>query len=381
MGSAISGRTGLPTPLPLANGGTAADTAAGARTSLGLGSIATQSASNVAITGGSVSGITDLAVSDGGTGASTAAAARTSLGFDSSNQTNLLRNGDFELWTAGTGVAPDGWSHNAGTVSRDSDFKLGSYSIKLVSSVGGAAQEYQNFHSEKGATYWRGRKATFGCWVKTNTPNKVFIAIYDSAGATNSSFHTGSSNWEFLTVTRTIDSGATTATAWLLVDVGTITAYFDGAILVEGEVISSFSSRPVFNEYTANTANGLVVLNGSSQLPAVSGALLTNLPSSGLSSIYDYGTSASSYTSRAENTIKVCYGQVGVAQSGNQAITNLPFSSATSYAVAISETEVTPSTSLDVNIQVQHNSASQFTIYNFDGDSGTITVKWIAIGT
>lgn len=38
--------------------------------------------SDVAITGGSISGITDLAVADGGTGASTAAAARTNLDVD-----------------------------------------------------------------------------------------------------------------------------------------------------------------------------------------------------------------------------------------------------------------------------------------------------------
>lgn len=54
--------------------------AATARTNLGLGSIATQDASNVAITGGTISGITDLAVLDGGTGASTASGARTNLG-------------------------------------------------------------------------------------------------------------------------------------------------------------------------------------------------------------------------------------------------------------------------------------------------------------
>lgn len=47
----------------------------------GLGTIAAQAASNVAITGGSITGITDLAVADGGTGASTAAGARTNLGL------------------------------------------------------------------------------------------------------------------------------------------------------------------------------------------------------------------------------------------------------------------------------------------------------------
>jgi hypothetical protein len=55
------------------------ESGATARTSLGLGSIATQDASNVTITGGSITGITDLAVADGGTGASTAANARVNL--------------------------------------------------------------------------------------------------------------------------------------------------------------------------------------------------------------------------------------------------------------------------------------------------------------
>lgn len=44
--------------------------AAAQRTTLGLGSIATQAANNVSITGGSITGITDLAVADGGTGSS-----------------------------------------------------------------------------------------------------------------------------------------------------------------------------------------------------------------------------------------------------------------------------------------------------------------------
>ena len=55
------------------------ESGATARTSLGLGSIATQDASNVTITGGSISGITDLAIADGGTGASTANTALNNL--------------------------------------------------------------------------------------------------------------------------------------------------------------------------------------------------------------------------------------------------------------------------------------------------------------
>lgn len=55
-------------------------TAADQRTTLGLGTIATQNANAVAITGGTIAGITDLAIADGGTGASDAATARTNLG-------------------------------------------------------------------------------------------------------------------------------------------------------------------------------------------------------------------------------------------------------------------------------------------------------------
>ncbi len=73
----------LVSPVPLTLGGTAATDAPAARTNLGLGSIATQAANSVAITGGSVTGIVDLAVADGGTGASTAPAARTNLGLGS----------------------------------------------------------------------------------------------------------------------------------------------------------------------------------------------------------------------------------------------------------------------------------------------------------
>lgn len=55
--------------------------ASGVRNVIGLGTIATQSASSVVISGGTISGITDLAVADGGTGASTASGARANLGL------------------------------------------------------------------------------------------------------------------------------------------------------------------------------------------------------------------------------------------------------------------------------------------------------------
>lgn len=53
--STVDLTNGVANQLAIANGGTAASTASGARTNLGLGTMATQDASNVAITGGAVS--------------------------------------------------------------------------------------------------------------------------------------------------------------------------------------------------------------------------------------------------------------------------------------------------------------------------------------
>jgi len=90
-GGAITGIT----DLAVADGGTGASTAGGARTNLGLGTIATQDANNVSISGGAITGITDLAIADGGTGASTASAAFGNLKQDATTAaTGVVRMAD-----------------------------------------------------------------------------------------------------------------------------------------------------------------------------------------------------------------------------------------------------------------------------------------------
>ena len=72
-------------------------TAGDQRNSLGLGTIATQNSNNVLISGGSITGITDLAIADGGTAASTNTAAINNLVSNASLTTATVDAADLVL--------------------------------------------------------------------------------------------------------------------------------------------------------------------------------------------------------------------------------------------------------------------------------------------
>lgn len=156
--------------------------------------------------------------------------------IDNVNTTDVITNGGFETWSGGPSVAPDGWIlFGAGaTIAREATIvKVGTYSAKLTRN-GADCFIYQDIQNSGGhnLAYWKGRTVTLGMWVWASVANRAFIQIGDGISATNSSYHSGSSSWEYLTVTRTIASNATNVYILGYVVTGDTTAYLDGAKLV-----------------------------------------------------------------------------------------------------------------------------------------------------
>lgn len=146
---------------------------------------------------------------------------------------NLLEWSSMEDWVNGTSSAPTGHtlSGASATVARESTIvKRGTYSAKITR-VGADATLYHDL-----TTYasYQGRLMTFGAWVYATVASRARLSINDGVGSTNSSYHTGDSTWQFLTVSRNIDVSATEIRCGMEVNTGNTSAYFDGALLVEG---------------------------------------------------------------------------------------------------------------------------------------------------
>jgi hypothetical protein len=155
---------------------------------------------------------------------------------------NHLLNGGVEVWSGGPTVAPDSWARewgvSAGTVARESSITkndLYSAAITCANSVGAYCQLTQSVHATLGINYWKGKSVTMGAWIWCAANNVACVAIADGISAGYSAYHTGTSAWQRLSVTYTINAAATALTACLQLyrDTSVHVAYFDQAALVE----------------------------------------------------------------------------------------------------------------------------------------------------
>ncbi len=149
------------------------------------------------------------------------------LGWKNKYQ-NLLYNPSFEI-----GDPPTGWTLTGigATVARSSaQYKMGSYSA-LLTRNGADCSIYQAISTY--ADYWN-KAVTLGCWVYATVANRAILQVLDNISQGNSSYHTGSGSWEWLTATYTLNGAANKLWACLLNITNDTSAYFDGAKLCAG---------------------------------------------------------------------------------------------------------------------------------------------------
>jgi len=269
--------TGI-TDLAIADGGTGASTASGARTNLGLGTIATQDSSNVSITGGSITGITDLAIADGGTGASTASGARTNLGLGTSATLNAgVANGVATLDSGGTVPLSQIPASIQGGVSYQGAWNASTNTPTLTSSVG--TKGYYYVVSVAGNTNLNGiTDWVVGDWAIFN--GSIWQKIDNTDAVTSVNGYTGT-----VVLTNTDISGF-----------GTMSTQNANNVSITGGSITGITDLAVADGGTgASTASGARTNLGA----AASGANSDITSMSGITggiAIADYVTFDTSYT-------------------------------------------------------------------------------------
>lgn len=174
-------------------------------------------------------------------------------------QYNHLYNGSFEIWSDGTSSAPDEWTlAGAGSVAREGTIiRIGYYSVKLTAPGGTEEWMRQYFHESKGIDYWRGKTVTFGCWVYNTTGQSVGqLRIYDSEGSTTVAAASVYDEWQWVTVTHTIDASATSAQVAIVAPSPSYYNIYDGAMLFEtitdsiGNTVSLPNETNAVDSYT-----------------------------------------------------------------------------------------------------------------------------------
>lgn len=261
-------------------------------------------------------------------------------------------------WRNGTGINTILGSSNASDIDSNSYNNI----VKPLDDL------LSNYHQSLGIYYSSASALTVspGSVMVSNSDGSIRLTLYNST----------STSIDF----TNIDTGAEASS----------TTYYVYAIAASASAtsatfkISANSTSPSGATYWKKI--GTFVNNSSSDINAAS---ITTEPygnsvndSNGapmVQAIYDYGTSTSSFTNKT-GALKVAFGQAGsIAASGSIVVSNLPFTSSSSYQVTTSIATDSPG----MGCKVTNQSGSSTTIYANNvsaGSNSSITCNWIAVG-
>jgi len=162
------------------------------------------------------------------------------VGDGTVNPTNLLSNGDFENWTAGTTAVPDGWALIlTPTLLRDTgDTGYGSYSAKVTAAGAGLEGISFSLVGLKASTTY---SVSYRTKVTAGDTSQVL-----TTGAGTDLAATESTSTTFVTKTGTFitDASGTTVVLKLTAKADGDIVWFDGVQVNQGESAFAFSDKP-----------------------------------------------------------------------------------------------------------------------------------------
>lgn len=181
-----------------------------------------------------------------------------SIGYQNVN--NLLINGGFEFWQrnstftnpANATYTADRWkvdtnAPSIAVVTQETsviETGAGSSSYKVVISGSPSSKNWAVFNRMERVAQLQGRTVSFSARVKCSVTNAIRVIINDGVSQTKSSYHSGSGNWETLSVTKTLDPAASLCNFEVgMYDNGDAqngTYYFGSAMAVIGSTAVSF---------------------------------------------------------------------------------------------------------------------------------------------
>lgn len=158
----------------------------------------------------------------------------------------------FDLWVKDTTCDVYKYWWDGGTNSQEGSY----FTCMMVPSVASDFIRFpgDNYDNIEWYVQQRGRTITIGKWILTNTANHAKLTITDSAGSTDSSFHTGGGAFEWLEVTRTINAVATSVAFYVYGDVvgtvdGNTIIYISQAMGAYGSSIGEGNYQPKPQEW------------------------------------------------------------------------------------------------------------------------------------
>jgi hypothetical protein len=191
---------------------------------------------------------------------------------------NVIRNDDFQVSPDGDAAAPVYWPltgagasvARTGTGLGDTSRKIGDFAAKVTRAGTNCYIENALLSGTAftRADFLKGKYVAFGAWVKCSSPNIARLTVYDGIGSSSSSYHTGGGTWEFLAITRQIDSSATQIAVRGVVDTSDGNAIFSGAtaMLVDADVdLIQYKPCPILGPSTAHFSISGDVAVGTTQ--------------------------------------------------------------------------------------------------------------------